>query len=258
MTNRLGSAGNGGAEKLVGLMVDELIECEQINLSDAVASLASIVLGHDSFEFVIERLTGVAKDSIPGAAEVSVTMRDRNPVTVAPTDSVASAADQAQYDAGHGPCLDALRTGQTVIVANQTVETRWPHYSSRAVELGVGSSVSVPLEIAGEHSAALNIYGDHPHAFTPSAARAAEELAVYAAVVVNNADLYYTATTRAEQMNDAMASRAVIEQAKGVLMGGRRCSADDAFAILVSLSQQSHRKLRDVAQSIIEGITQPR
>jgi GAF domain-containing protein len=238
-------------------MVDEVVSPDRIDLGEAVALLASIVLGHESFELVIERLTAVAKRAVPGAFEVSVTMRDSSPVTVAATDSFASAIDQAQYEAGYGPCLDALRAGRTVVVEDQNSETRWPQYSPRAVELGVGSSVSVPLQIADEHAAALNVYGDHPHAFTPDAVRAAEDLSVYTAVVVNNADLYYTATSRAEQMSEAMASRAVIEQAKGVLMAGRRCTADDAFGILVRLSQESHRKLREVAQAVVDDISRP-
>lgn len=238
-------------------MVDEAVRPDRIDLGQAVALLASIVLGHESFELVIERLTAVAKRAVPGAFEVSVTMRDRRPVTVAATDNFATAIDQAQYDAGYGPCLDALRAGRTVVVEDQSIETRWPQYSPRAVELGVGSSVSVPLRIADEHAAALNVYGDHAHAFTPEAVRATEDLAVYAAVVVNNADLYCTATSRAEQMSEAMASRAVIEQAKGVLMAGRRCSADEAFGILVKLSQETHRKLREIAQAIVDDISRP-
>lgn len=238
-------------------MVEEIVRQELIDLSPAVASLATIVLGHESFELVIERLTEVTKQTIPGAYEVSVTMRDRNPVTVAPTGGFAAAVDQAQYDAGDGPCLHALRTGQTVVVTDQRTESRWPRYTARATEIGVRSSVSVPLQIADEHTAALNIYGKQPAAFSPDAIQAAESLAVYAAVIVSNADLYYSATTRAEQLAEAMASRAVIEQAKGVLMAGRRCTADDAFAILVSMSQRTHRKLRDVAQTIIDGISQP-
>jgi AmiR/NasT family two-component response regulator len=114
--------------------------------------------------------------------------------------------------------------------------------------------VAVPLLVDDRHIAALNIYGTEPHAFDAAAVRTAEDLAVYAAVVVNNAGLYFSASPRAEQLTEAMTSRAVIEQAKGVLMAGRQCTADDAFAILVRLSQQSRRKLREVAQALIDEI----
>jgi AmiR/NasT family two-component response regulator len=113
----------------------------------------------------------------------------------------------------------------------------------------------VPLLIEDKHIAALNIYGSEPHAFSAEAVQSAEDLAVYAAVVINNADLYFGATAKADQLSEAMSSRAMIEQAKGVLMGGRRCGADEAFEILVKVSQQTHRKLRDVAQSIIDQVS---
>jgi GAF domain-containing protein len=234
-------------------MVDELVGNERIELVEAIAALAGILLG-ESFDDVLARLTEVTKRTVAGAFEVSVTMHDRRPATAASTASFAVRVDECQYDAGDGPCLDALRAGTTVVVDNQLTETRWPEYSPCAVEAGVGSSVSVPLMVEERNIAALNIYGEHPGAFEPAAVHAAEELAVYAAVVLANADLYFSAASRADQMADAMASRAIIEQAKGVVMGDRRCSAEDAFGILVKLSQQSGRKLREVAQALIDQI----
>ncbi|HEX3825580.1 MAG TPA: GAF and ANTAR domain-containing protein [Mycobacteriales bacterium] len=181
-------------------------------------------------------------------------MPERRPATAASTSEFAVRVDNCQYEFGDGPCLEALRLGKTVIVADQAADSRWPEYADCAVAAGVGSSVSVPLMVEAHHIAAPNIYGDRPGAFGQQAVEAAEALAVYAAVVLANADLYFTATSRAEQMNAAMESRAVIEQAKGVLMGARRCTAEEAFAILVKLSQQSGRKLRDVATALIDQI----
>jgi GAF domain-containing protein len=239
----------------VSAMVDSVAVPAQLDLADAVAKLARIVLAAQTLESVLQSLTGITKQTVEGAFEVSVTIEGRDSVTAASTAAFADAVDESQYSAGYGPCLEALRSGVTVVVEDQRTEKRWPQYSPEAAAAGVGSSVSVPLLIEDKHIAALNIYGAEPHAFTAEAVQVAEDLAVYAAVVINNADLYFGATTKAEQMAEAMSSRAVIEQAKGVLMGGRRCDADEAFGILVKLSQQSHRKLRDVAQSIIDQIS---
>ena len=79
-------------------------------------------------------------------------------------------------------------------------------------------------------------------------------MAAYAGIVLNNVGLYFSATSRADQMAEAMRSRAVIEQAKGILMGQRQCNSDEAFSILVRLSQQSHRKLRDVAMALVDHV----
>jgi GAF domain-containing protein len=236
-------------------MVNSIERAARLDLADAIAKLARITLASQTLEGVLESLTKITKQAIDGAYEVSVTIEGRDSVTAASTAAFANAVDESQYAAGYGPCLEALRTGETVVVEDQETETRWPRYSPEAAAAGVGSSVSVPLLIEDKHVAALNIYGEAPHAFSRDAVRMAEDLAVYAAVVINNADLYFGATSKAEQMTEAMASRAVIEQAKGVLMGGRRCDADEAFGILVKLSQQSHRKLRDVAQTIIDQIS---
>jgi GAF domain-containing protein len=233
-------------------MADEVRETASADLAEAVAALASIVLSDLSFDAVLERSANIAKRTVPGADEVSVTVQNGQPVTAAFTGVLALSVDESQYDAGYGPCLDAIRLGQTVTVDDQTTESRWPDYSPKAVEAGIGSSLSVPLKVDDRHGGAFNIYALRPHAFDAAAIMQAEELASYAAIVLNNAHLYFTAASRAEQMGEAMKSRAVIEQAKGILMGARNCNADEAFSLLVKLSQDTHRKLHAVAQTIVD------
>jgi GAF domain-containing protein len=235
--------------------VVEKIADDDLDITDAVAAIAATVLGSSDFDGVLHHLAKVTKSTIPGAYEVSVTMTRSKPRTVACTAEFATRVDEFQYEGGSGPCLDALRSGETVLVSDQLTETRWPHYSAAAADAGVRSSVSVPLRIEERYSAALNVYGVEPNAFSPAAIRAVEQLGTYGVVLISNAELYFTAASRADQMAEAMTSRAVIEQAKGVLMGGRRCSADDAFAILVKLSQQTGRKLRQVAQAVVDEVT---
>jgi GAF domain-containing protein len=238
----------------MALMVDELLSDARLDLAEAVAALAGIVLGSLSFDDVLNEVVDIAKRTVDGAFEVSITVAERSPQTAASTSPFAVAVDERQYQAGYGPCLDALRHRTTVVVADQATETRWRAYTPRAVEAGVGSSVSVPLDVDDKPVGALNIYGNVPHAFSLDAIATAEQLGQYASVVLNNAGLYFSATARAEQMAEAMQTRAVIEQAKGVLMCGRRCTADDAFGVLVKLSQQSGRKLHAVAKALIDQI----
>ena len=168
-----------------------------------------------------------------------MTIENSQPRTVASTGSMAEQADDAQYDAGHGPCLDALRHGRTVVVRDQTIETRWPDYSPRAVEAGVRSSVSVPLPVDEENVGGLNVYGRQIDGFDEQAVEIAERLASHAGIILNNAGLYFTASARADQLTEAMQSRAIIEQAKGILMGTRRCTADEAFPPHSSSSRSS-------------------
>lgn len=230
----------------------------QINLPSAITQLATIVLGATtSIHEVLQRSTEVAKATIPGVHEVSVTMGDEQPKTVASSGDFAVEVDERQYAADAGPCLEALRGGEIVFVDDLLSETRWPVYTQGAIELGVGSSLSVPLQTGGRTVGAFNAYSLQRHGIDAEARDTAEKLAAYAAVVVNNAALYFDASSRADQMAEAMRSRAVIEQAKGLLMGSRYCDADEAFDVLVGLSQTSHRKLHDVAQRVVEEMTKP-
>ena len=221
----------------------------------ALRDLSGIVLGDHSFLAVLQRASEIAKRAITGADEVSVTMKNGHPTTVASSGPLATEVDESQYEVDSGPCLQAIAEGEVVLVADMATETRWPQYLPRANAAGVGSSLSIPLPVDGVFVGAFNAYSRNQHAFDDQAVKVGQDLAAYAAIVLNNAGLYFTATTRADQLAEALRSRAVIDQAKGILMGARRCSAEEAFDILVRLSQQSQRKLRDVAQALVAETT---
>ena len=218
----------------------------------ALRDLSGIVLGDHCLQAVLQRASEIAQRAIRGADEVSVTMKDGQPATVASSGPLATEVDESQYAVDSGPCLQAIAEGEVVLVLDLATETRWPQYTARAIATGVGSSLSIPLPVDGAYVGALNVYSRTANAFDKTAVKVGQDLAAYAAIVLNNAGLYFTATTRADQLAQALQSRAVIDQAKGILMGARRCTADEAFQILVRLSQQSQRKLRDVAQALVE------
>lgn len=224
---------------------------------DVLRDLAGIVLAHESRERVLDRVTTAAKRGIRPADEVSMTLIEGDRAyTAAHTGALALDADELQYANGYGPCMDAARAGMVFNIPDMAVEDRWPDYSPAAAAAGVGSSLSVPLPVQVELIGALNIYSRAPGAFDdPAILPLAEEIASLAAVAVQNATAYENATQLAHQMSEAMSSRAVIEQAKGVLMAQRHCSADEAFAILNKASSQSNRKLRVIAQEIVDAVT---
>jgi GAF domain-containing protein len=223
----------------------------------ALLALAGVALGDTTLEAVLARTCEIGKAAVPGAHEVSVTLVEKGaPRTAAHTGDIALAADRTQYAVGAGPCLEAASTGQPVVVNDLRAESRWPDYVPAARHVGVQGSLSVPLRVDDDLVGALNIYSVEPDAFDPDAIDAAVDLARYAGIVLTNADLYRRATTKVEQMQAAMQSRAVIEQAKGILMWQRRCTADEAFEVLVRLSQESHRKLREVAELIVHQVTE--
>jgi GAF domain-containing protein len=119
--------------------------------------------------------------------------------------------------------------------------------------MGVRSTQSVGLPVPQGTVGALNQYATRAGVFDDASTTAAQTFASFAAVALANAAIYADAVELGQQMQQAMESRAVIDQAKGILMRDNRCSADEAFGMLVSASNRSNRKLRDIARAIVEG-----
>ncbi|MFC6022861.1 ANTAR domain-containing protein [Plantactinospora solaniradicis] len=229
-----------------------------LDTTEAFAELGRIKLGDTNLAGVLDRIAELAKRSIPGAEEVSVTLiRGDDAYTAAFTGQLALRLDESQYQKGHGPCLDAAQSGATMSVPDMSSETRWPDWAARARTEGALSSMSIGLPIQEAVVGALNVYGAKPDAFDDDDVLQAQTFAGYAAVALANAHLYDTTATLAQQMQAAMESRAVIEQAKGIIMGERRCTADEAFAILAKVSQDSNRKVREVATALVDRAKQP-
>ncbi|MBM0275436.1 GAF and ANTAR domain-containing protein [Micromonospora tarensis] len=220
----------------------------------ALAELARIKLGDADLDDVLRRVAELTKRVLPIDVEVSVTLvRGGAGHTTASTDGdLARDMDERQYAQGRGPCLDASNSGDVMSVPDLAAEERWPDWAEGGVKAGLGSSVSIGLPIQDAVVGALNVYARGPHAFDDGTITVLRTFAAYAAVALANAHLYDSTATLARQMQDAMATRAVIEQAKGMIMAQRRCSPNEAFSILAKVSQDSNRKVRDVAQALVD------
>jgi GAF domain-containing protein len=221
--------------------------------------LSRLVLVDRSLTDVLTDVTRLAAQGIPGAEATSITLiRNDRAFTVAHYGEMSLAADELQYEHGSGPCMDAGRAGVLLRVDDMRTEQRWPDYAAHLVETtDVLSSLSIPLPYQGSSIGALNNYSTQPSAFAlPESLSAGLEVAEIVAVAVANADAHAQLGEQARNMGLAMESRAVIEQAKGVLMAQRHVDAEQAFEILREASQRYNRKLRDIARGIVEG-TQP-
>ncbi|AGZ41603.1 GAF and ANTAR domain-containing protein [Actinoplanes friuliensis] len=222
------------------------------------AELGRIKLSDTDLDGVLDRVAGLAKAKLPGAAEVSITLVPRTgPHTAAFTGDTALQLDEVQYRKGTGPCLDAAAGQATVSVPDTTDDDRWDGWAAHASAAGIGSSLSVGLPILDTIDGAVNIYGRRRHAFDDATIRLARTFAGYAGTALANAHLYDSTASLAQHMQAAMENRAVIEQAKGIIMGERRCTADEAFAILTRASQDSNRKVREVAAALVAATQSP-
>lgn len=223
-----------------------------IQPQQAFEELSRITLADYTLTSVMEKVAELTRKTVPGADAVSVTFIERGKASTAAYEGErALKLDERQYERGYGPCLDCIDGSQAVHIKDMTAETRWPQFTADARQYGVGSSMSIPVPVQREVAAALNIYSTDAHAFDEQAEELASTFAAYAGVALANMHLYQAQERVAQQLQTAMESRAVIEQAKGILMGARRCTAEEAFDLLVKLSQDNNRKLRDVASTIV-------
>jgi len=228
----------------------------------AFAELSRIMLGAEPLGQVLERVAQLAQQAIPGVGAVSVTLLDGDQArSVAFTGDLAAALDERQYEAGFGPCMDAARTGATVAVPDTATEQTYANFAREARRHGVTNTVSIGLPIAERTIGALNVYGmegDAEGPFDQDAITIARTFGHYAAVALANAALYTSTAELVQQLQEALVSRAVIDQAKGILMAELRCTPDEAFTELARLSSRQERKLRDLAQEIVEQAQRPR
>jgi GAF domain-containing protein len=230
-------------------------------LSEALAALSSFVVSEATLGDTLQRVAEVAKGAVGAADVAGITLVEdgRSPRTVVYTDRRSPETDAGQYEDGTGPCLDAYKEKRVVEVADTgDVGDRWPSFSRAAQEQGILSTLSLPLVVAGDGIGALNLYSTRLSAFDDRAVGVGTALATQAAVVLANASAYWSAFELSEQLNEAMQSRATIEQAKGILMAQSGVSADEAFALLRKASQRENAKVREIAERILARARKPK
>ncbi|NAZ83750.1 ANTAR domain-containing protein [Kineococcus sp. R8] len=221
----------------------------------AFAELSRIVLGQRPLTQVLLRVGELAVATIPGADEISVTLVEKGvPHTAAFTGSLAAALDERQYAAGFGPCVDAAQSGHTIRIDDVADTRTYTDFAAIAARSGVRSILSIGLPMPQQVLAAMNIYRFGEGPLDAEAERVAQEFGRYAAVSLANASLFEHSTLLAARMQHAMESRAVIDQAKGMIMITEGVTADEAFQRLVSASQAANRKLRDIAAEMVREV----
>ena len=221
----------------------------------AFAELSKIMLSEQQLSETLGRVAELAKQTIPGAADVSVTLMESARVSsVAFTGELAAQLDERQYEAGFGPCMDAALSGATVTIEDTAADSTYPDFGRAAARYGITHTMSIGLPVARQTIGALNIYGTAAGAFDAATQELATAFASYAAVAVANAGVYASTATLAVNLQRALQSRAVIDQAKGILMGRHRITADAAFGMLSAQSQATNRKLREIAGDVVNEV----
>lgn len=226
------------------------------DLASAYGELQNLLIDTPDVNGFLRDLAGLAVALIAPIASCGITLRrDGQPMTVAASGDLASLVDELQYGRGVGPCLEALHTGHIVVVADLAADDRWGDYRLHAIASGVGGSLSIPLTTGSTPVGALNLYTTQPHAFSAAEITQATAFAAQASGALTLVTRQANQAVLEGQLREALSSRAVIDQALGILMGQRECSSADAFAILRAQSQHRNVKLQFVAAELIQKVT---
>jgi GAF domain-containing protein len=228
-------------------------QSDEVTLAAAYGQLQSLLLESDDVAGFLEQLEVLSAAVVPATA-CGITLRgERDAFTVASSGQLARDADEIQYGRGQGPCLSAMNTGERVLITDLDDDDRWPEYRVHALERGIAGSLSLPLDVSGQTVGALNLYSTEPRHFDADAIRRADAFSRQSATALTLMMRHASQVTLAGQLREALESRAVIDQAIGIIMAQRHCSAAEGFAVLRQASQHRNVKLSAVAAELIES-----
>ncbi len=206
----------------------------------------------------LHQLASAAAASVPGCSAANVVMWNQGePVLVASTHPDLPRLVQVQLEAGRGPSLAALaESGGPVACPDTLTEDRWPEYAAAALVVGVRCSLTFAY-LANSGAMSLTLFGARPRSIDPKNAQPAETLGALGGALLGAVSVYNDARRTASQLRDAAKGRAVVDQAKGILMHALGCSADEALERMRQTSQQKNVKAIDVAREIVASGGRP-
>ena len=226
------------------------------DLIEQFQGLQSLLLSFDDVSALLEEVAILAAAVTPNSSCGITLRRDGQPLTAASSDQRAMVMDETQYQALGGPCLHAMESGEPVVITHVADDPRWPAYMTRARQHGLACSLSLPLGGDDQTLGALNLYGfDGVDVFRGEQRRRCELFAAQASGAMRLATRKTKEAVLRTQLEQAIASRTVIDQALGILMAQQRCTSDQAFALLRLRSQSSQRKLRDIAAELVTRVS---
>ncbi len=239
------------------LGINQLI-ADDADLRAAIGNLAGLVADHRRLPELLAEVAAFAVRAIPGADGAGVTLLnvdrvDNMVAAVAASAPFVAEIDEIQYvTLNEGPCITAALDRCTVRSGSLGGEKKWPRFGPRVGRLGVHSALAVPLLLPDRVVGAVNVYAHDKNVFDERAAEFGELFAKPAAVALYNARILSDALALTVQLQAALSTRPVIDQAIGIVRARTGRTAEDAFTQLRAISQSEHRKLADVAQHIVD------
>jgi transcriptional regulator with GAF, ATPase, and Fis domain len=233
-------------------------EADEVDLRAGLRGLAGMVAGARGVFELVGDVAEFAAHAIPGVDGAGVALIDSDTgratlQNTAATAEIVHEIDAVQYGQLHeGPCITCMQSGRTTVSGSLGSDSRWPRFGGRVARMNVHSALSLPLMLGDHVIGAINCYANSHDAFGEHAVRLGSQFAGPAAVSIYNAQLLAGARDRAEQLQQALESRAVIDQAIGIIRSRSGASAEWAFARLVRMSQSENTKLYVIAERLVE------
>jgi GAF domain-containing protein len=228
---------------------------EGLDEASGYAALSKVVLADRPLSEVLEEVALLAKQMLTQAPEVSVTLlKGRQAQTAAFTGPLAIHLDERQYEKGFGPCLDAAVSGETIKLATDDPDSPYLDFCEIARRQGVTHSLSVGLPVATPTIGGLNVYSSTDRPLSVDAERIVGTFASFTGILLASAGLHSDLADLEEQLERAVQSRAIVDQAKGIIMAQNRCSGEEAFRMLVRASQDRNIKLRILAERLVASV----
>lgn len=230
----------------------------QTRLTDVFVELADTLV--DDFD-LLDFLYGLTEKCVEilgvSAAGLMLTdERGRLQVIAASTERTRL-LELFQLQTEQGPCMDCFRTGQPVSVADLPAADRWPHFSEAATEVGFASVHALPMRLRTEVIGALNLFDTEPGVLAEETRQVGQALADVATIGLLQQRAIQHRDSLTEQLQTALNSRVLIEQAKGVLAERLDLDMSDAFTMLRDGARNRNRRLSDLAREIVEGTDHP-
>jgi GAF domain-containing protein len=222
-------------------------------LAERIANVAELVLSDDDSPGPLRQLTDLSLELIPGSSGAGVVAAGDSSWSYAESDDGVGGLHQLQMQTGDGPVAETLRFGEARRIDDAGAETRWPEVCAAMAAAGLRSCLALPLRTDRRPGAALALYSRKADAFAGSDHDIALLFAAQGGVAVRNALLYSNCRKLVANLHVALESRAVIEQAKGILVADLGYSPEDAFKRLSVMSQNTNRKVKDIATDLVEG-----
>ncbi len=226
---------------------------DRLDLTEVMSRLAGLLFSEETLQSALDLTSQLSLKTLPQTVGAGVTLiREGKKYTASYTDALVERADALQYELDEGPCLSAWRDNAIYRVDDMSSDERWARWAAAAASMGIMSSLSAPLRAGREATGAIKVYSDRPASYDASHEPILRMLADQAGVVLANVQGYVEAQQLSEQLKEALRSRDVIGQAKGILMAREGIDDEAAFAMLRKASQTKNIKLRDVAAAIVQ------